>query len=207
MQRTSLSHTQSSSYDLFSDYEGTLVIPEISYKDWVLPKVEDKDRFLAEYEVRRNRARNEGTAEAQAQYLNLYSKLFTLEDFKQISLKYAMNKAFASWCKRFTKAHGYKSVKLTIITRGFAPIVKNYFERPDTKTALSSLGISLASIIGSEPIMDKSEVLKGVASSVNSKRKYVRDGHVMLGDEKDEKEFSKYPYFVNLSKWMKSEDY
>jgi hypothetical protein len=198
---------KSSAYDLFSDYEGTLVFPEISYKDWVLPRVEDKDKFLAEYEIKRNRARSDGTPDAQAEYLNLYSKLLTLDDFRQISLKYTMNKAFTSWCKRFTKAHAYRSVKLTIITRGFAPIVKNYFERYDTKSTLSSLGISLSTVIGSEPIMDKKGVLKEVASAINSKRKYVRDGHVMLGDEKDEKEFSNYPYFVNLSKWMKSEDY
>lgn len=198
---------KSSAYDLFSDYEGTLVLPEISYKDWVLPRVEDKDRFLAEYEARRSRARSEGTPKAQAEYLNIYSKLFTLDDFKQISLKYTMNKAFTSWCKRFTKAHGYKSVKLTVITRGFAPIVKHYFERYDTKTNLTSLGISLSAIIGSEPNMDNRGVLKGVASAINSKRKYVKDGHVMLGDEKDEKEFSNYPYYVNLSKWMKAEEF
>ena len=198
---------KSSAYDLFSDYEGTLVFPEISYKDWVLPRVEDKDKFLAEYEIKRNRSRSDGTPDAQAEYLNLYSKLLTLDDFRQISLKYTMNKAFTSWCKRFTKAHGYRSVKLTIITRGFAPIVKNYFERYDAKSTLSSLGISLSTVIGSEPVMDKKGVLKEVASAINSKRKYVRDGHVMLGDEKDEKEFSNYPYFVNLSKWMKSEDY
>lgn len=116
-----------------------------------------------------------------------------------------MNKIFESWCKRFLKAHDYERANLTVVTRGFAPIARNYFERSDVKATLHDLKISIAALIGSEPYIDKLGVMKGLKSVIYPKRKFVKDGHIMLGDEGEEREFGNYPYFVNLSKWKTSE--
>ncbi|MDG6996563.1 MAG: hypothetical protein JRN52_11635 [Nitrososphaerota archaeon] len=192
---------KSSSYDLFSDFEGTIVLPEVSYRDWVSSRVEDREKFETEWESRLKRAKEEWSTSAWESYLDLYSKLFTLKDFKEISLKYSINKIFESWCSRFLKAHGYERANLTVVTRGFAPVAKNFFDRTDIKRRLSDLKITVGSVIGSEPYIDKLGVMKGLKSVICMKRKFVKDGHIMLGDEGEEKEFGSYPYFVNLSKW------
>lgn len=188
-------------YELFSDFEGTLVLPEISYKDWAMQKVSDKAKFLSEYDTRLGRAREERTIQAWGNYLSLYAKVFTTADFKEISSKYAINNIFLSWYKRFLKAYNYERVDLTIVTRGFAPIVRNYLERSDVKLSLNGLKIHPVKVIGSEPQFDKQGVMKALLSAVYSKRKFVKDGHIMLGDESEEKEFSNYAYFISLSKW------
>lgn len=197
--------TQRTPYELFSDFEGTIVLPEVSYRDWVSSRVPEKEKFEAECADRLKRAREAQSIQAWENYLDIYSKLFTLQDFKEISLKYSMNKIFESWCKRFLKAHDYESASLTVLTRGFAPIAKYYFERADVKTKLHDLKISLGSLIGSEPYIDKQGVMKGLKSVICLKRKFVKDGHIMLGDEGEEREFGNYSYFVNLSKWKTSE--
>ena len=191
--------------NIFSDFEGTFVLPEISYKEWVLPRVEDKPKFETEWGKRLEQAKNERTMQAWEHYLDLYSGLFTLQDFKDISAKYSLNKIFESWCARFLKAHSYEAANLTIVTRGFAPITRHFFERQDTKKALGALKISLRGIIGSEPFIDKRGVMKGLKSAVYLKKKFIKDGHVMLGDEGEETEFANYPYFVNLAKWGSSD--
>ena len=53
--------------------------------------------------------------------------------------------------------------------------------------------------------MDNTGAMKGIKSTIFAKRKFVKDGHVMLGDDGDEWEFKNYPYFVNLSKLRGSE--
>lgn len=188
-------------YELFSDFEGTLVLPEIPYKDWALEKVTEKAKFLHEYETRLSRARAERTVQAWVDYLTLYAKVFNVSDFKEISSKYSINNIFLSWYKRFLKAYNYEHVELTIVTRGFAPVVRNYLERSDVKLSLNGLKIQPVKVIGSEPQFDKQGVMKALLSAVYSKRKFVKDGHIMLGDESEEKEFADYAYFVNLSKW------
>ena len=192
-------------YELFSDFEGTLVLPEISYKEWALQKVSDKAKFLSEYETRLSRARMERTVQAWENYLTLYAKVFTTSDFKEISSMYSINNIFLSWYKRFLKAYNYERVDLTIVTRGFAPVVRNYFERTDVKVSLNGLKIRPVQVIGSEPQFDKQGVMKGLLSAVYAKRKFVKDGHIMLGDESEEKEFANYAYFINLSKWRGTE--
>ena len=196
---------KSSSYDLFSDFEGTIVLPEVSYRDWVASRVEDREKFEAEWTSRLNRANEQRSIQAWESYLDLYSKLFTLKDFKEISLKYSLNKIFESWCGKFLKAHGYERASLTVLTRGFAPIARNFFARGDVKRTLVDLKISIGSVIGSEPYIDKLGVMKGLKSVVCLKKKFVKDGHIMLGDEGEEKEFRNYPYFVNLAKWKTGE--
>ncbi len=199
------SSSSSFSYELFSDFEDTLVVPEISYKEWVLPRVADRERFEAEYENRREKAREERSTRAWENYLNLYARLLSAQDFKEMSARYSMNRVFSSWCKRFFRAHGYTNAKLTVLTRGFAPIARNYVERSDVKSALAQIGISAATVIGCEPSMDNKGMMKeGLKSVIYSKRKFVKDGHVMLGDDGDEWDFRSYPYFVNLSKWRSS---
>ena len=121
-------------------------------------------------------------------------------------MKYSLNKIFESWCARFLKAHNYTSANITVVTRGFAPIARYFFERTDVKNDLDALKITVQSITGSEPYLDKKGVMKGLKSVVYLKRKYVKDGHVMLGDEGEEQEFANYPYFVNLAKWRTSQD-
>lgn len=192
--------TRTSPYDVFSDFEGTIVSPEISYKDWALPRTADHEAFKADYDSRMERVRRELSPEAWKNYLELYTKIFSIEDFKEISSKYEINKIFESWCTRFLKAHDYNTVNLIVISRGFAPIIRYYFERQDVKRVLKELKIFPRSIIASEPFMDKNGLVKGLKTVVYSKRKFVRDGHVMLGDESEEREFGNYPYFVNLSK-------
>lgn len=191
--------------NIFADFEGTLVLPEVSYKEWVLPRVGDKPKFESEWERRLEQTKNERSIQAYERYLDLYSGLLTLQDFKDISAKYSLNKIFESWCTRYLRAHNYEAANLTIVTRGFAPIARYFFERTDTKRALGSLKISLGAIIGSEPFTDKRGVMKGLKSVVYLKKKFVKDGHVMLGDEGEETEFAKYPYFVNLGKWGSKE--
>lgn len=191
--------------NLFSDFEGTVALPEVSYKDWVSSRVEDIAKFEVEWGKRLQQAKDQRNAQAWEHYLNLYSGLFTLQDFKAISAKYSLNKIFESWCARFLRAHNYEKASLTIVTRGFAPITRHFFERQDTKKALDSLNIFLVGIVGSEPFMDKRGVMKGLKSVVYLKRKFIKDGHIMLGDESEEKEFANYPYFVNLTKWGSSE--
>ena len=192
-------------YELFSDFEGTLVLPEIPYKDWALEKVTEKAKFLHEYETRLSRARAERTVQAWGNYLSLYARIFAEVDFKEISGKYSINNIFLSWYKRFLKAYNYERVDLTIVTRGFAPIVRNYLERSDVKLSLDRLKIQQVKVIGSEPQFDKQGVMKALLSAIYSKRKFVKDGHIMLGDESEEKEFANYAYFINLSKWKGTE--
>jgi hypothetical protein len=191
--------------NLFSDFEGTVVLPEVSYKEWVSQRIEEKAKFESEWEKRLQQAKKERTVQVWERYLDLYSGLFTLQDFKDISAKYSLNKVFESWCARFLKAHNYEMANLTIVTRGFAPIARHFFGRQDTKRALDSLKISLSAVIGSEPFMDKRGVMKGLKSVIYLKKKFIKDGHIMLGDEGEEIEFASYPYFVNLAKWRSSE--
>ncbi len=196
---------RASSYDLFSDFEGTLVVPEISYKEWVLPKVSEREKFETEYDRRLKKAREERSAKAWEDYLGLYFGLFSFQDFKEMSTKYSVNKMFGSWCARFLKAHGYDKISLTVLTRGFATIARLFFERADVKSVLREYRVSLGSVIGSEPYLDKQGIVKGVKSVVYLKRKFVKDGHIMLGDDGEEKEFGNYSYFVNFSKGKSSE--
>ena len=191
--------------NLFSDFEGTVVLPEVSYKEWVYSRVEDKAKFESEWEKLLQQAKKERSAQAWESYLNLYTGLFTLQDFKDISEKYSFNKMFESWCTRYLRAHNYETANLSIVTRGFAPIARHFFERRDTRRALDSLKVSLGSIVGSEPFMDKRGVMKGLKSVVYLKKKFIKDGHIMLGDEGEETEFANYPYFVNLGKWRSNE--
>lgn len=191
--------------DLFSDFEGTVVLPEVSYKDWVSSRVEDKAKFESEWKKLLQQAKDERSTQAWERYLNLYSGLFTSQDFKAISERYSLNRIFESWCARFLKAHNYETAKLNIVTRGFAPVARHFFDRVDTKRALSVLKISLGDIVGSEPFIDKRGVMKGLKSVVYLKKKFIKDGHIMLGDEGEETEFTNYPYFVNLTKWRSSE--
>lgn len=190
---------------MFSDFEGTIVLPEVSYKEWVYSRIKDKPRFELEWGKRLEQAKEDRSLQAWERYLDLYSGLFTQEDFRDISMKYSLNKIFEAWCRKFLKVHNYDAVNLSIVTRGFAPIVRYFFERADVKSTLDDLSISMLSVTGSEPYMDKRGLMKGLKSVVYLKRKYVKDGHVMLGDEGEEREFGNYEYFVNLAKWRTSE--
>lgn len=194
-----------STYDVFSDFEGTIVLPEISYKEWILPKVSERREFEVDYEARMSRVRQERSVEAWKNYLELYSKLLSVNDFKEIASIYSMNRIFQSWCARFMKAHDYPSANLTVVSRGFAPIIRYYFDRQDVKRTLNELKISQVVIMASEPLIDKNGLVKNLKSVVYSKRKFVKDGHVMLGDDSEEREFGNYPYFVNLSKFKHGE--
>lgn len=192
--------------DLFSDFEGTIVLPEISYKDWVISRVKDRAQFESEWGKRLEQARKDRSPKSWESYLDLYSGLFTQQDFYDISMKYSLNKIFESWCTRFLKAHNYGSANISLVTRGFAPIAKHFLDRTDVKSAFRALKVTVQSITGSEPFIDKEGVMKGLKSVVYLKRRYVKDGHIMLGDEGEEYEFANYPYFVNLSKRGTSED-
>lgn len=190
---------------VFSDFEGTIVLPEVSYKDWVSSRAENKANFESEWDVRLQQVKRERSIQTWEHYLDLYSGLFTVQDFKDISLKFSLNKIFESWCTKFLKAHSFDTANIVIITRGFAPIARDFFARVEVKMRLAALKVSVSSIIGSEPNMDKSGLMRGLKSVVYVKRKFVRDGHIMLGDDGEEAEFMKYPYFVNLAKWGSSD--
>lgn len=192
--------------DLFSDFEGTIVLPEISYKDWVMSRVKDRAQFVSEWGRRLEQTRKDRSSKSWESYLDLYSGLFTQQDFRDISMKYSLNKIFESWCTKFLKAHNYGSANISLVTRGFSPVAKHFFDRTDIKNAFRALKITVHSIIGSEPYMDKRDVMKGLKSVVYLKRRYVKDGHIMLGDAGEEYEFANYPYFVNLAKWGTRED-
>ena len=181
------------------------MLPEISYKDWVVSRVKDRTQFESEWGKRLEQARKDRSTKSWESYLDLYSGVFAQQDFQDISMQYSLNKTFESWCTRFLKAHSYESANLTIITRGFAPVVRSFFNRSDIKSSFAALGVSLGPVIGSEPFMDKKSVMKGLKSVVYLKRKFIRDGHVMLGDEGEEAEFANYSYFVNLARWRTHE--
>jgi hypothetical protein len=82
---------------LYSDFEGTIVLPEISYKDWVLPMVKDQNRFLEDYRSRLENAREKRTTEAWRKYLDLYVGLFRIRDFVRV---YAYLKIFPEFYER-----------------------------------------------------------------------------------------------------------
>jgi hypothetical protein len=195
-----------SPYDLFSDFEGTIVLPEISYKEWIASRVIDISQFESEWGKRLDQAKKDRLPKSWESYLDLYSGLFTQQDFQDISRKYSLNKLFESWSTRFLKAHNYVTANIAVVTRGFAPIARYFFDRTDVKNALGALRITVQSITGSEPYMDKKGTMKGLKSVVYLKRKFVKDGHIMLGDDGEEHEFANYPYFVNLAKWRTSQD-
>jgi allantoicase len=90
---------------------------------------------------------------------------------------------------------------LTILSRGFSPIIRYFVESSRNKAELRSLRIGSTKVVASEPQIGSDGLVTGIKSAVFLKRKYVPDGHVMLGDESERKEFENYPYFVNLEKY------
>jgi hypothetical protein len=193
-------------HTLYSDFEGTLVLPEISYKEWALPKVKDPNRFLKDYSSRLESAREKRTPEAWKNYLDLYVGLLSVNDFDEMSQRYSFNPPFVSWCRKFQRAYGYDNIELTILSRGFSSIIRNFVELSENKATLRSLKIVSTHVVASEPQIGRDGLMTGVKSAVFLKRKYVPDGHIMLGDESERKEFERYPYFVNLEKYSDRAD-
>ncbi|MGI0091265.1 MAG: hypothetical protein ACREBS_06110 [Nitrososphaerales archaeon] len=206
------------SYDIFSDFEGTIAVPEISYKEWVKKKRASPEvgrKMDEEYEKRMNRVRSERSTESWTGYLKMYSNLLSAEDFKQMALEYSLNPVFLWWCKKFYGLHGVKDGKqkglnVTVVTRGFAPVARLFFQREDVRKSLENMNIAASKVVGSEPLLNNKRerfgMVKGLQSVVYAKRKYVREGHIMLGDDGEEKEFANYGQFVNLSKRKKIEE-
>lgn len=192
---------QKGSYDIFSDFEGTIGVPKISYKEWVKARSPEptKSKIEDEFNKRMGKVSKVRTAESWADYLVMYSGLLTSDDFEQIASKYSLNSKFEWWCKRYLTLHGYSRLNLNVITRGFAPIAKLYFRRNDVRKTFSEMKVLVSKIVGSEPLMEKGTVFKGLKSVVYMKRKFVKDGHFMLGDDEEESEFAGYSYFVNIS--------
>ena len=205
------------SFDIFSDFEGTIAVPEISYKEWAKKKVspELRSEIYEEYENRMSRVRAERSIQSWTEYLKMYSDLLSVEDFKQMAMEYSLNPTFLWWCKKFYSLHGVtdgkqKRLNVTVVTRGFAPIARLFFQKDEVRRSLNEMNVIISKVVGSEPLLnyknEKTGLVNGLGPVVYNKKRLIKDGHIMLGDGDEEREFANYGQFVNLSKWKKVEE-
>ncbi len=189
--------------DIFADFEGTVVSEEIPYREWVKKTGVDPAWVDEEHRRRLDEVReNPGEASWQA-YLNMYARLLRTDDFEEMSKRYSLNPRFVEWVKAFKRRGGHEQVRLTILTRSFAPAARLFFEREDIRESLKALGVEVREVIGAEPEADENGLITGVLHTVYRKKPLIPEGHYFLGDDHETEEFGEGEeiHFANLTHW------